>query len=442
MAKITFIGAGSAVFTRNIINDIMTYPELDGCEICLMDIDEERVKMVEKLVEKIIIQEGSQISVTATTNRREALKNADYVLITIQVGGLEAYKLDIEIPEKYGVGQAVGDTVGPGGVFRGLRHLNVIAEIYKELEELSPNALVLQYTNPMAILTGAMNKLSPIKTIGLCHSVQKTSRALAEYTDIPYDELSYWVAGINHVSWFLKFEWNGKDAYPYLIEKLNDPKIYGQDPVRFDLMKHFGYFPTESSSHGSEYYPYFRKRTGVLNETLSNFTDGREYEFDFGKTGGYLRHCQQELKNYYSDIDKQLSSSEGLEINRSLEYAVEIIHSIETNTVRRFNGNVMNTNLITNLPHDSCVEVPCLVDKTGIHPCYVGEMPNQLAGLIRTNVNLQDLAIEAFIQKDMSLLRQAIKMDPLTSAVCSLEEIDLMVIEMYEAQKEWLPQLN
>ncbi|MFC4600354.1 alpha-glucosidase/alpha-galactosidase [Cohnella hongkongensis] len=440
MPKITFIGAGSAVFTRNLLGDLLTYPELDGSEVCLMDIDAKRLDKVKKLAEKMVRQEKSNISIAATTDRREALNKADYVLITIQVGGLEAYELDIEIPRKYGVEQCVGDTVGPGGVFRGMRHLAVISEIYKELEELSPNALVLQYTNPMAILTGAMNRLSPIQTIGLCHSVQKTSRALAEYINIPYEEVTFWVAGINHVSWFLKFDWNRKDAYPLLFEKLNDPSIYGQDPVRFDMMKNFGYYPTESSSHGSEYYPYFRKRPDLLEKLVAKFTDGREQEFDFGRTGGYLRDCQLELKNYYTDIEKQLQENERIPVSRSLEYGVEIIHSLETNTVRRINGNVMNQGLIPNLPHNCCVEVPCLVDTTGIHPCHVGELPEQLAALIRTNVNVQQLAIEAHIRKDRDLIYQAVKMDPLTSACCSLDEIDGLVTEMFEAQKQWLPQ--
>lgn len=442
MPKITFIGAGSAVFTRNLLGDILTYPELDGSEVCLMDIDEKRLNKVDALAKKMVYQENSQISVVSTTNRIDALRDADYVFITIQVGGLEAYELDIEIPKKYGVEQSVGDTIGPGGVFRGMRHLSVISEIYKELEEVSPDALVLQHTNPMAILTEAMNRLSSIKTVGLCHSVPKTSRALAEYINVPYEELSYWVAGINHVSWFLKFERNGEDVYPLLFEKLNDSNIYGQDPTRFELMRHFGYFPTESSSHASEYYPYFRKRPDVMNNLLSKFSHGREEEFDFGKTGGYLRDCQKELKNYYTDIEKQLSSEQKIEITRSLEYGVQIIHSIETDTPRRVNANVKNTGLITNLPDESCVEVPCLVDKTGIHPSYVGELPAQLAALIRTNVNLQELAIRGFINKDKELIYQAIKLDPLTSAACSLKEIDSMVNEMFEAQKEWLPQFD
>lgn len=442
MPKITFIGAGSAVFTRNLLGDILTYPELDGSRICLMDIDSNRLGLVDSLAKKMVAQQGSKISVASTTDREDALRDADFVIITIQVGGLQAYELDIEVPKKYGVEQCVGDTLGPGGVFRGLRHLAVISEICRELEELSPNALILQYTNPMAIICWAISLLSPIKTVGLCHSVQGTSEQLARYIGAPNEEVAYWVAGINHMSWFLRFERNGEDAYPQLFEKLDDPEIYGQDPIRFDLMRHFGYFVTESSGHASEYYPYFRKRPDLLDNTVSKFTQPNSGWFDYGRTGGYLRTCQRGLEHYYTDIEKQLSDAEPVKVRRSHEYGGQIMHSIETDTLRRINGNVPNTGLITNLPDGASVEAPGLVDKTGINPCHVGDLPPQLAALIRTNTNVQELAVLGHIHRDRDLVRQAIQLDPLSSAVCSLEEIDRMVGDLFEAQAEWLPQFR
>jgi alpha-galactosidase len=286
--KITFIGAGSAVFTRNLLGDIMTYPELDGSSICLMDIDEGRLQAVDALARKMVAQQGSRITIESTADRREALRGADYVIITIQVGGLDAYALDIEIPKKYGVEQCVGDTLGPGGVFRGLRHLAVIEEICRDLEELSPDALILQYTNPMAIICWAVSALSPIRTVGLCHSVQGTSRQLARYAGVPYDEVTYWVAGINHVAWFLRFERNGEDLYPILREKMAEPEIYGEEPTRFELMRHFGYFVTESSGHASEYYPYFRRTQGEIDDLVARFTQQPSWRFVISPRFGTL----------------------------------------------------------------------------------------------------------------------------------------------------------
>lgn len=442
MPKITFIGAGSAVFTRNLLGDIMTYPELDGSRICLMDIDEHRLQMVDALAKKMIAQESSRITVESTTDRREALKDADYVIITIQVGGLDAYTLDIEIPRKYGVEQCVGDTLGPGGVFRGLRHLAVISEIARELEDLSPNALILQYTNPMAIICWSLSKLSPIRTVGLCHSVQGTSRQLARYIGAPYEEVTYWVAGINHVAWFLRFEWNGKDAYPLLRERMEDQSIYGEEPTRFNLMRHFGYFVTESSGHASEYYPYYRRNTVEIESLVAQFTDTKNAWFDFGRTGGYLRHCLDRADEYDSDIARQLEDGERVRVQRSDEYGAGIMHAIETNTLRRINGNVRNSQLISNLPEGCCVEVPCLVDGTGINPCHVGDLPPQVAGVTRRNVDVQELAVLGHIHRDKELIRQAIKLDPLTGAVCSLEQIDKMTNELFEAQARWLPQFE
>lgn len=442
MPKITFIGAGSAVFTRNLIGDLLTYNELDGSEICLMDIDERRLKVVASLAQKMIAQRQSHMTVTATTNRLEALTDADYVIVTIQVGGLHAYEMDIEIPKKYGVEQCIGDTLGPGGVFRGLRHLAVITEICKELELVSPNAVMLQYTNPMVIICRAIQASSSIRTVGLCHSVQGTAEQLARYIGAPNEEINYWVAGINHMAWFLRFEWNGKDAYPLLRERMQEPSIYGKDPTRFELMRHFGHFVTESSGHSSEYYAYFRKSPAVLNDLIRKFTDPVSEWFDYGKVGGYLRHCREEVKEYFEWFDQQLKDGTQVEICRSNEYGAQIIQAMETNNILRINGNVANNGSITNLPYDACVEVPCLIDSNGVNPVHVGALPEQLAALIRTNLNVQELAAKGHLLGDRSLIYQAIKLDPLTAAVCTLDEIDRMVTEMFEAENQWLPQFS
>jgi len=442
LPKITFIGAGSAVFTRNLVGDLMTFPALDGSDICLMDIDEKRLKLVDALVRKMIHQQNSRMTVTSTTDRLEALRGADYVIVTIQVGGLEAYELDIEIPRKYGVEQCVGDTLGPGGVFRGLRHLAVISDLCRELEEVSPDAVILQYTNPMVIICRAIQASSSIRTVGLCHSVQGTAMELAHMLGVPYEEITYWVAGINHMAWFLRLERGGEDLYPLLREKMKDPAVYGMEPTRFELFKYFGYFVTESSGHASEYFPYFRKRKDVLDGLLAKFTDPKNHWYGFGKTGGYLEHCKREVEHYFRWFDEQLAEDKRIDICRSREYGAFIINAMETNEPIRINGNVANHGSIANLPYDACVEVPCLIDRTGIHPCHVGALPEQLAALNRTNLNVQELAAQAHLQRDKSLVAQAIKLDPLTSAVCSLDEIDAMVAEMFEAQAEWLPQFR
>jgi alpha-galactosidase len=443
MAKITFIGAGSVIFTRNFLSDLMSYPELDGSEICLMDIDEERLRMVDALAQKMVAQENSRMVVTSTLNRREALTNADYVIVTIQVGGYKAWEMDIEIPKKYGVEQSVGDTIGPGGVFRGLRHLAVISDLCKELEEVSPKALILQYSNPMVIICRAIQASSTIRTVGLCHSVQRTAQKLARFVGKPYEELTYLVAGINHMAWFQRLEWKGEDLYPLLFDKLNDPEIYGEEPVRFELLRHFGQFVTESSPHASEYFPYFRKNSAQIEKLVSTFSKRSPVWLGYGRTGGALQYSQTErVDAYYTFFKQQLDPETKIEIKRSHEYGVQIIHSIETNMPRRINGNVANNGAIPNLPREACVEVPCLVDNTGVLPCYVGELPEQLAGLNRTNLNMQELAAQGHLLRDPDLISQAIKLDPLTGAACTLEQVDSMVQEMFEAQAEWLPQFQ
>jgi len=428
MPKITLIGAGSVVFARTLLSDILSFPELRGATITLMDIDEERLKLITALAERMVAQEGAGVTIQSTLNRREALQDADYVIIMIQVGGLEMFERDVLIPRRYGIDQTVGDTLGPGGVFRGVRTAPVLLDICRDMRELCPDALLINYANPMAINCWAMNQAGGIKNIGLCHSVQGTAMQLARYIGAPFEEVTYWVAGINHMAWFLEFKWRGGDAYPLLRAKLEDPE-WTADGVRFEVMRHFDYFVTESSHHMSEYVPYFRQRRELIEQ------------FDTPRWD-YLEICQTGWQPHYEHIRRQISGDEPIEIHRSHEYAIPIIHAIETGIPQRVNANVENRDLITNLPKGCCVEVPCLVDRTGVHPCYVGDLPPQCAALNRSNINVQALAVKAALTGDRRAAFQAIALDPLTAAILSLREIQQMVDELFEAESAWLPQFR
>lgn len=425
--KITFVGAGSVVFARTLISDILSYPGLEKSELCLMDIDAERLKIITELAKKMSSKYAPNVKVNSTLDRREALDGSDYVIIMIQVGGLRAFEKDIYIPLKYGVNQEVGDTLGPGGVFRGLRTVPVLIDICRDMKELCPDALLINYANPMAINCWAMNKATDIRNVGLCHSVQGTAMQLSSYIGVPYDEVYYWVAGINHQAFFLEFRYNGRDAYPMLWEAMKRPDIYEKDKVRFEMMKALGYFITESSHHLGEYVPYFR----TSEERRKKYCEPRWF---------YFQICQEAWKPHYEQIKRQIAGDEQIEIRRSHEYGVMIIDSVENGTTRRINGNVDNTGLITNLPSRCCVEVPCLVDEGGLHPCYVGDLPPQCAALNRTNINVQELAVKAALEVDKELAYQSVLFDPLTAAILTPEEIRNMVTEMFEAEREWLPQ--
>jgi alpha-galactosidase len=434
LAKIVIIGAGSHVFTKNLITDFLSYPELRGSTISLMDIDEGRLGLITAFAEKLVDQHWLETVVESTTDRREALEGADYVVLSIRVGGLEANRLDLEIPAKYGIIQGIGDTIGPGGVFYGLRHIPVILDICRDMEDLCPEAWLLNYTNPMAMICWAVNDYSRVRNVGLCHSVQGTASELARYLGAPLEEVSYWVAGINHMAWFLELRWRGEDAYPLLRERLRDPAVYsgpeahwaGPDIVRVEMFKALGYFVTESSQHMSEYVPYFRKRP----ELLERFR--LEYRLD-AMEGMLERRARAE-----EEMRRMVSGDEPIPIRRSREYCSYIIHSVETGTPRRVNVNVRNDGLITNLPGGCCVEVPCLVDRNGVHPCFVGDLPPQCAALNRTNINVQELGVLAAVEKDRELAFQAILLDPLTSSVLTIDETRSMVDEMFEAEAGYL----
>jgi alpha-galactosidase len=436
MARIVFIGAGSAVFTRNLVADLITFPELAGTEVVLMDIDEERLDRITQITEYVVKQESARLSVRSTLSRRDALQGANYVVITIAVGGLGARAYDIDIPAKYGVGQCIGDTLGPGGVFRGLRHLAAFDSIAEDIVELCPDAVVLQYSNPMAILTWRM-LLTPIQTVGLCHSVQGTSAQLAEYCGVPVDELDYWVAGLNHQAWFLRLRHRGADLLPTLEDKLSTDALYGEEPVRTELFRRFGYFVTESSAHASEYYPYFRK-TPEMIEQWGKLYQPPGSQYGGGSTGGGIAKAKQREVEYEAMMQRQSSGQERFVVRRSGEYGAEIVAAIESGRPLRINGNVRNDGHITNLPAGCCVEVPCLVDGLGVHPCFVGDLPPQLAALNRASVGLQEMVVRGHMDKDREAIYQAMALDPLTAAVCTLDQIHNLAEEMFEANRPWI----
>lgn len=444
MVRIAFIGAGSMTFATKLAGDILSFPEFTDAELALMDIDEQRLAGTEQLVRAMIEKENLDATVEATTDQGEALEGADYVLSMINVGGVEPFENEIRIPERYGVEQAIGDTIGPGGIFRALRTLPDMLDIAREMEERCPDAYLLNYSNPMAILCWAIFAETDIETVGLCHSVPHTVEAIAGYLDVPEAEIEYWVAGINHMAWFLQLEHGGEDLTPRLATAMADEETYRQDTVRFELFDHFGSFVTESSHHNSEYHPYFRTDPALIEELTGTGYAERMPTATYleGWSESYeARNREEEAsegsvdEDYVTEIDP-----DAVEVERSEEYASRIIHSLETGTIRRLNLNVPNeTGAIENLPAESCVEVPCLIDGTGIHPCTVGELPPQLAGLNHSHVTVQQLTVEGFLERDRTKIHQAVKLDPLTAAVCTLDEIHEMTEELFEANAAYLP---
>jgi alpha-galactosidase len=443
MTKVTLVGAGSLVFTRNLCSDILLTPALQDSTLMLMDIDPQRLERSRRVVETMVQKRGLRAKVAATLDRRQAVQDAQYVITTFQQGGLEAYALDIEIPRKYGVEQCVGDTLGPGGVFRGLRTIPVLLDLCRDLDQLAPNAMLLNYVNPMAINCWAIADGSGRPHVGLCHSVQGTSAMLAHWIDVPYDEVSFVCAGINHQAFFLEFCRGNEDLYPRIRQALQRDEILGQEPVRGELMQHLGYFVTESSGHASEYVPYYRKNGGmVLEELAPRFTNPQDAWFDFGRTGGYLRHCLEREARADQEFNALIDGSTPLPSERTHEYGSAIIEAMETNRPARINGNIPNRGHITNLPEGCCVEVPCLVDRSGVQGVVVGALPKQLAALNRTNINVQELAVEGALHGDKDAVHHAVMLDPLTAAVCTLPQIHALVEEMFEAQARWLPQFS
>lgn len=435
MTKITFIGAGSTVFAKNLLGDILSFPELANSTISLMDIDPERLRTSEIVAHKVADFFDAKPKIEATLDRRAALEGADYAISMFQVGGYKpSTVIDFEIPKKYGIRQTIADTLGIGGIMRGLRTIPVFLDICKDMEELCPDVTFLQYVNPMAMNTWATNKATKIKTIGLCHSVQGTAEVLAEDIGVPINEINYICAGINHMAFYLKFERNGEDLYPK-IRKVAEAKSYARgyrelaNHVRYEVFKRTGYFVTESSEHFSEYVPWFIKqnRTDLLEQ----------YEIPVDE---YITRCELQIAEWEADKAALERGELNETYERSQEYGSLIIHSLETGTPRVVYGNVANRGVIDNLPQDCCVEVPCLVDKNGLQPTKIGVMPPQLAAMQQTNINVQSLVVEAALTRKREHIYHAAMLDPHTAAELSLDQIWSLVDELIEAHGDMLPE--
>ena len=437
MAKIAFIGAGSLGFTRKLVRDILTFPLLEGSTIALMDINKERLDFVRKACELIVKRGNYPAKIEATLDRKEALKGADAVLCTILSGDVQIWRHDIEIPKKYGVDTNVGDTRGPSGVFRALRTIPTMIDIVKDMERYCPNAILLNYTNPMAMLCRAMQRVSKIKVSGLCHSVQGTAGMLANWIKAPMNEISYVCAGINHMAWYTEFKWKGKDAYPLIRKAMQNPKIYNEEHVRNEMFLALDYYVTESSGHNSEYNWWFRKRPDLIKKYCSKGTG-----WNPGKYAYILDEYLHAAKEWKKDIKKWFAEGAPMSLERGHEYAASIINAYLGGEAYEFNGNVRNTGLITNLPPDVCVEVPVLANRRGFNPIHVGALPIQCAALNNVTIAVEEMAVEAALTGDPRLVYQSICYDPLTAAVLSLAEIRKMVTEMLKKNKAYLPQFK
>ncbi|MFR4162986.1 MAG: alpha-glucosidase/alpha-galactosidase [Paraclostridium sordellii] len=431
MGKITFLGAGSTIFAKNVLGDCMLTEALRDFEIALYDIDEKRLDESYNMLSTINkTLNKSRANINKYKDRKEALRGAKYIVNAIQVGWYDPCTItDFEVPKKYGLRQTIGDTVGIGGIFRGLRTIPAMLDFAKDIEEVCPDALLLNYTNPMSMITLAMIKGTKVKTVGLCHSVQTCASDLLSKLNMSTEGISYKIAGINHMGWLLEITKDGKDLYPEIKKRA---KTLGKhdDMIRFELMKQFGYYVTESSEHNAEYLPYF------IKNTHSEFIEKYNIPLD-----EYPRRCISQIENW-DKRKKDLVNNEKINHERTKEYASYIMEAIETGRPYTFGGNVLNTGLITNLPNDCCVEVTCLADKNGITPCYVGELPIQLAALNRTNVNVQLLTVEAALTRNKDYIYYAAMLDPHTSSELSIDDIKNLVDDLIKEHGDWLPKFK
>lgn len=462
MTKIVFLGAGSTVFAKNLLTDILHFPELADTTISLHDIDPYRLETTQVVGERIAKALGVHPKIESHLDRRAALEGADFAIGMFQVGGYAPATItDFEIPKQFGLRQTIGDTLGIGGIMRALRTIPVHLDMCRDMEELCPNALLLNYVNPMAMVTWAINRATSIRTVGLCHSVQGTAAHLAGLIDVPLEEIHYVCAGINHMAFYLRFERAGQDLYPLIKKVISDGRVPDEDRVRFDAFSRLGYFMTESSEHFSEYVPWYIKRDRPdLIEAFNIPLDE------------YIRRCEVQLAGWNvvheSIINPDVAVDQGVlvqqlcdagandmeiayvkmlirnidQIEISNEYGASIIHSVVTNTPRVIYGNVMNHGLISNLPKDSCVEVPCLVDRNGIQPTQVGILPLQLATLIQTNINVQALTVEAALTRKREHVYHAAMLDPHTAAELDLDQIYTLVDAFLDAHRDWLPEFQ
>jgi len=433
MKKFVFIGAGSLGFTRDLVRDLMTFECFDDCEIALVDIDETRLDYARRGVEKVVRAGGHHATVTATMDRREALPGADGVLITVLQGGVDVWKYDVEIPMKYGVDICVGDTRGPSGIFRFLRTAPVMLDIIRDVEELCPDAIVLNYTNPMAMLVSYLQAQTDVSVTGLCHSVQGTAGMLAGWLGLKKEELDYTCVGINHQAFYLQLQHEGRDMYPALREAINRPEVAAEEPVRTEMFKYLGYFPTESSGHNSEYNPWFRKRADLIEKYCNHGTG-----WNPGEHAYILKEYTNREDTWEAEYADWLENGE-VELDRGAEYASNIFNAIcGDGTPFPFNANLKNKGYVTNIDEGACVEVPVVADKDGIRVKGVYTLPPQLSALVSHSAKLEEMAVQAAITGDRDLVLQAVLQDPLTASVCSMEEICNMVQEMFEKNKAYL----
>lgn len=466
MPKITFIGAGSTVFARNLLNDIFMFPELADATIALFDIDAARLETSEIVARKVAQARGARPSIEATTDRRSALDGADYAICMIQVAGYKpGTVVDFEIPKQYGLRQTIADTLGIGGIMRGLRTVPVLLDLCRDMEELCPDVTFLNYVNPMAINCWAISRASSIKTIGLCHSVQHTASELARDIDVPVEKINYLCAGINHVAFYLRFERDGQDLYPLIHQVAAEDRVPATNRVRYEMLKRTGYFVTESSEHFSEYVPWFIKRDRPdlierFNIPLDEYIDRCENQIadwdsmraalEDSDPEAIMRYEQAKLEERVRRVAgqdlraaEQLRAAAAAEYGRtpqhSGEYGSLIIHSLETNQPRVIYGNVPNHGLIDNLPRGCCVEVPCLVDKNGVQPTTIGALPPHLAALMQTNINVQSLTVEAALTGKREHIYHAAMLDPHTAAELDLDQIWSLVDDLIAAHGAWLP---
>jgi len=436
MPKITLIGAGSTVFAKTLIGDILTFPELSESVISLHDIDPDRLRTSEIVANKVAQALDVKPIIEATLDRRKALDGADYAICMIQVAGYEpGTVIDFEIPKKYGLRQTIADTMGIGGIMRGLRTIPVLLEMCRDMEAVCPDVMLLNYVNPMAMNCWAIHRASRIRTVGLCHSVQGTAEQLARDINVPIEEINYLCAGINHLAFYLRFERKTaegvEDLYPRIHQVAADGRVPEWNQVRYDVLRRLGYFVTESSEHFSEYVPWYIKRDRPdlikqFNIPLDEYMERCRLQID----------AWEQMRVILEDMDIPLS------VERSHEYGAHIIHSMESGAPRTVYGNVINEGLIENLPQGCCVEVPCLVDGNGVQPTHIGALPPQLAALIQTNVNVQALTVEAALTGKREHIYHAAMLDPHTAAELDPEQIWAMVDELIEAHGDWLPQYH
>jgi alpha-galactosidase len=439
MLKIAVIGAGSVGFTRKLLRDILAVPEFVDTEFRFMDISPENLEMSSNLCIKIIADSSLPATVIPTSSQRAAIEGADYVLCVVRVGGLEAFAHDVEIPLKYGVDQCVADTLGPGGIFYHQRTLPVLLGIAEDMRAVAPDALLINYANPMAMNSWGMRRAGGVRYLGLCHGVEGGHALIARALGLPTQEVDIVCAGINHQTWYVQVTHNGLDMTPYLLEAMEDnPDIAAREPCRIDILKRFGYFSTESNGHLSEYLPWYRKRPKEIARWIHP-----EHWID-GQTAGYLNHCRL-TRNEYEEMYPQWLQEASQPVTpegRSKEHASYIIEALETGRPYRGHFNVENTGLITNLPDGCTVELPCYVDGNGISPAWTGPLPLACAATCRVSISVQEMAVEAALTGNRELVKQAVLHDPLTGAVCNTEEVWQMCDEMFEALAPWMPQYN